>query len=482
MEESKMIKSTQEQAVASWVNYLNQIRVDRFMEFLQKQDANLEDAMNNIDEAFSEISKIINSNRGGRKGMHGFIAEVAEVGVENARRNINGETANYSWVNDNGATDIIRDGVNIQQKFYQNGLSLGAISNHLGKYPDYIKNGGKYQIPKDQYEKIKELLLISEEQANKMPTSDGSFSLGQWRAVQEFFGDGNIDFERDVEPSALEYKDVQVGKIGETIDAEKERLENADREYRKEAYEKSKPTIQEGAKITAISAAVEGGTNFCLAIAEKIRSGKKISEFDEGDWKEIAGDSGIGVLKGGVRGTSIYLLTNYTATPASVASSLVTASFGVAEQAHLYHKGNLSELGFIENSEILCIDTAISALSSFAGQAIIPIPVIGAVIGNAVGTVMYKIAKDYLSDAEEKMMKSQLDSLAGTEVLMTMRYQKCVECISRDVERYMDILNQTYSTDTMAAFDASISMAKYIGVPMGEVLDSKQKIDEYFLT
>jgi hypothetical protein len=305
--------------------------------------------------------------------------------------------------------------------------------------------------------------------------------LKQWKAVHEFFENGSVEFNRDVEASALEYKDVQVGKIEDTIDAEKERLKNTDRARRNEAYQKSKPTIQEGTKVTVTSAVIEGGTELCLAIAKKIRAGKEISEFDENDWKEIVGDSGIGALKGGVRGTSIYLLTNYTATPASVASSLVTASFGVAEQAHLYREGTLSELEFIENSEILCVDTAISALSSFAGQAIIPVPVIGAVIGNAVGTVMYKIVKDHLSEAEERMVKLHFDSIAATEASLTEQYRNCVSSISHDIELYMDILSQTYSSDVTSAFDASISMAKYMGVPMGEVLDSKQKIDEYFL-
>jgi hypothetical protein len=305
--------------------------------------------------------------------------------------------------------------------------------------------------------------------------------LRQWKAVHEFFGGGTVDFERDVEPSALGYKDVQVGKIEETLDIEKESLKNTDRARRKEAYQESKPTVHEGVKVTAVSAAIEGGTELCLAIVKKIKAGKKISEFNEDDWREIAGESGIGALKGGVRGTSIYLLTNYTATPAAVASSLVTASCGVAEQAHLYRKGNLTELEFMENSEILCLDTTISALSSFVGQDIIPIPVLGAVIGNAVGTVMYKIAKDNLSETESRIIDSYFDSIAATEKLLNERYKKYVDNISREMGIYMDILSQTYSADIMHAFDASVAMAKYVGVPTGEILDSKQKIDDYFL-
>ena len=74
-----------------------------------------------------------------------------------------------------------------------------------------------------------------------------------------------------------------------------------------------------------------------------------------------------GTLKGGIRGASIYTLTNFTATSAAVASAMVTATFGIAEQAYQLKQGNVDEQRFIENSEMLCLDASVSALSSFAG-------------------------------------------------------------------------------------------------------------------
>ena len=68
-------------------------------------------------------------------------------------------------------------------------------------------------------------------------------------------------------------------------------------------------------------------------------------------------------------------------------------------------KGNISENDFLWNSEILCLDVTVSALSSFVGQAAIPIPVLGAIIGNAVGMFLYQIAKDTLARKEQQ--KSQ---------------------------------------------------------------------------
>lgn len=86
-------KSNQEQAVAAWVNYLNQLRLDSLLSTLDQQDMNLADALASVTAAVRKIDlEVVTTNRGGVKGMHGFIAEVAEVGVGNARRQVSGET------------------------------------------------------------------------------------------------------------------------------------------------------------------------------------------------------------------------------------------------------------------------------------------------------------------------------------------------------------------------------------------------------
>ncbi|WP_026666372.1 hypothetical protein [Butyrivibrio sp. FC2001] len=477
----KVIKSNQEQAVASWVNYLNQLRLDRLVEFMQNQDLNLQDSMADLDKAFSQINDLISSNRGGEKGLHGFIAEAAEVGIGNARENILGNPDKYTWLNDNGVSDLLRDGVELQQKFYQSDLSLRAIAAHLEKYPDYISNGGKYQIPKDQYEKIQELLSISKDEANKMPTSDGTFSLKQWKMVHDFFESREIRIS-DVEPSKLEYKEVQREQIEITIKNEKHSLKDTDSELRNQARKDATPTLNEAVKVVGVAAALEGGTALTLSIVKKKKEGKNIKDFSSDDWKEIFKDAGVGTVKGGIRGASIYALTNYTATPAAMANAIVTASFGVAEQAHLYRKGELDETQFISNAEMLCLDASISAISSFIGQAVIPIPIVGALIGNTVGTTLYKIAKDGLSDKERELIKSYLDDIETLRANLDRQYQDLVAAIQKEYETYMLILEKLYSVDYMKAFEGSCEMAKLCGVPSEEILDSKESIADYFLS
>ena len=485
MERGKSIKNTQEQAVASWINYLNQIRIDRLLGALSQEEENLENAVNNIKETFHTIERNIVKNglgRGGVCGMHGFIAEVAEVGIGNARELIEGRTSIYEWINDNGPADLRRGTELIQQKFVSAGgyLSLRAIKQHFQTYPDFLKNGGKYQIPADYYEKIKWLLSISEKDANKMATSTGEFSLKQWKEVHNFFRTEKITLD-NIEPSLLDYKSVQKNDYEQTLESEKRSLKARNQERKDQAYQESKPTLLEGTKATAIAAAVEGGMSFCIGMAAKRRAGKKFKDFDQSDWKDIAKETGIGTIKGGTRGISLYLLTNYIATPAAVANAIVTASFGVAEQAHLYRKGELDEAAFVENSEILCLDAAVSALSSFAGQVIIPVPVVGAVIGNAVGTMLYQLAKDNLSNKEQALLEEYLSSTKQLNKELQVKYQTFIIGLSENMKQYMDILDRAFSPDLRTAFYGSVELAKEMGVLKDEILDTKEKVAAYFL-
>ena len=474
-----ILKSDQEQAVASWINYLNQLRLDRLFSVLNTQNGNLEQAMQTLDATFTTIrDEIIIRNRGGIKGMHGFIAEVAECGIGNARNEILGNAPVYEWINDNGPADLLRNGIQIQQKFVNAGnhLSLQAIKQHLSSYPWFIEQGGKYQIPEDHYEKIKYLLSLSPEQANKIPTETGDFSLKQWREVNSFFEKGDVKLS-DIEPSKLSYRSVQPKTIESTISDEKQSIQEIDKAIRDEAYSQSKPNMQEGLKAGAVSAMIEGGATFTLSIQSKIKQRKSIKNFTSEDWSDILKDTGVGTIKGSVRGISIYAMTNFTATPAAVASSLVTASFGIAHQAYLLNTGKIKQDEFILNSEMLCVDVSVSALSSFVGQALIPIPVVGAVIGNTIGNLIYQSVKDHMKKADKKQLENYLRDIKILVHELDNQYRKYVELL----KEYFSILDIAFAVDCRQALQGSIQLAEFVGVKNDEILRTESDIDDFFL-
>lgn len=476
MDISSVIKSTQEQGVAAWIDYLNQLRVDELMANLIKQDNNLANALNVLSEFKLDIDTLINSNRGGEKGLHGFIAERAQVSIANARKLIEGMKAEYVLVDDNGPVDLLRNGTPIQQKFVQANLSLNAIRKHFEKYPDFIKNGGKYQIPKDFYTALEKYATMPADQGNKLSGAERTVYV----AVQKFLKESGIDL-KDIEPAVVNYSDVQKGKINETIDKEKQNIKDVDKKQRESFYEKSKPSLQEGLKATAASAAIEGGMSFCLDMAKKLRSGKKLNDFTEQDWKDVGIDTAKGTVKGSIRGAGIYTLTNFTATPAAVACALVTASFGMAAQAQQLRQGNITEEEFIENSQVVCLDVTISAVASLMGQVLIPVPVLGAVVGNAVGMFMYGIAKDILSKQEQMLIFKSNESMQKLNEQLDSHYRALIELLKQEFARFESVVELAFDLNVNVAFAGSITLAQYVGCPEKNILKDKAAIDAFFL-
>ncbi len=454
-----LLKTNQEQAVASWVNYLNQVRIDNLLASFASQEHNLRDAITSVDDAMRKITlEIVTTNRGGHKGMHGFIAEIAEVGVGNARERIFGNSDVYQWVNDNGPIDMVRGGIDIQQKFYADGgyLTFGAIADHFQRYPDYVSTG------------------------KWLSRSGEGPSFTDWQRVEKFFSNGSIGID-SLEPSKLEYREVQKGVYESTLQAEKNSLKSTDQALRETAYQRSLPKLQEGVKATAVAAVVEGGTTFVLAVTAKRREGIQLKEFSTEDWTEVLGETGLGFGKGGVRGLSIYSLTNFTATSAAVASSIVTATFGVAAQAHKLRSGEIGELEFIENAELICLEAAVGALSSFIGQALIPVPVLGAVIGNTVGTIMYRAVAASLSKREAALISRYLEDQLVLDEELAAEYEELFSTLEASMSSYLAVLERAFDPDIQLAFLGSVELAVDMGVPTKEILDTNDKTLAYFL-
>ena len=130
---------------------------------------------------------------------------------------------------------------------------------------------------------------------------------------------------------------------------------------------------------------------------------------------------------------------------------------------------------------MLCLDASISALSSFVGQALIPIPMLGAVIGNAVGTMIYQIGKDTLSAKEQEIINQYLKDIAELDEKLAKKYQQYVEQLNRCFAEYMRLVAVAFDPKVEKALNGSVALAKYMGVPDSEILGNYDKIASYFL-
>lgn len=115
----RIAKSTQEQAIAAWITWKNQIRLDTLIQRMDRQDMNLEEALKELGylkEFIGDPAHILGSE--GTK--HGEIAEHVQVNFENARAAIKGLPARYTFegVGRTAAEDYLLDGSN--QSFAMN--------------------------------------------------------------------------------------------------------------------------------------------------------------------------------------------------------------------------------------------------------------------------------------------------------------------------------------------------------------------------
>lgn len=480
------IKSTQEQAAAAWINILNQQRIEALIQALKDQDISLEQALSELQKLkdfIGDPAHILGSDT----TKHGEIAENVQVYISNARRLIEGLDREYSFdgVSKTAPEDYLKRAQQVQSKFL-NGLErtlngngrADGILQHLRKYPDFVENGGTYDIPKDQYEEMIRLLDLRK-------TNPSALSKQDWRvlrAIDFFERESGLDVRKNLNPSIAAYDDVQQGTVCNTVKKEEAAIKKTDQDRRNEAYQKSRPSLREGAKVTVVSAALEGGAAFCSNVAKKRKAGKNLADFTAEDWKDVGIDTGAGTMKGAIRGAAVYTLSNFTATPANVATSLVTAAFGVAAQARLLREGQIGDEEFLINSEALCLDVTVSTVSSMLGQAVIPVPVLGAIIGNVAGMFLYDIAKTQGLKREASLIANYQAEMEALLERLDEQGRALMRLLEENLKKFQSMMDLAFDPDVNLAFSASIQFARFNGVPEDKILKTKADIDAFFLT
>ena len=389
--DDRIFSSSEEQAAGAFVDMLNGIRAEELLRKYETIAARKSSADQELESLREDIEQLIASNRGGKTGMHGFIGERIQVGFANERAILQGQSPKYALIDDNGMTDYLRGQTLIQQKACISDKSLGLthVLSHSEKYPVFLEKDGVYQIPRDFYEKYKRFLSMPESEALKLRKED----LRMWRRVQEFH---KAMPDVKVEPMISTYAEIQVDAVETTIQREEAAAEHICQEQRSSAEESCRATLQEGAKVAVCSAVLEGAVNGCISIIEHKKDGKALREFSQDDWKEIGIDAAKGAGKGAVRGAAVYAATNMINMPASAATAVVTGTFIVIDKTVELSCGECDSTEFAAEIADGCIGVAVSAFSAELGRRLIPIPVLGHIIGNAAGMFVYRVAKDQL--------------------------------------------------------------------------------------
>lgn len=438
---------------------------------LESQDALKEAALRHLDgvRAFAEDpSRILGSN--GTK--HGEMQEVSEVGIRNAYSFITGGgiRATFDGTTRTGAFDFFIDGKGFQSKFYNKDTrGVRALVEYLEKYPDLADKSG-LMLPADRYQKI--ISILNDPSIEKQ---------GLRNAVSRLEELTGKPFTEAVTPSVSNYSDVQLGNIDQTIDTHEAEIEGINEDIKEKIKAEHEPSLSGAAEAAAIAGVVSAGINIGVEFYKKFKAGRNVfqGQFTKEDWRDVGIAGGKGAAAGALTGGGLYALTNYADMSAPFAAAIISAAKGLGDLTYQYHNGKISFNEFVDMGMCVCAESSIVGIATVAGQAIIPIPVIGGLIGSVAGRMMLGLATGLDAKEQDRIKKKMDDFIANLD----KTHHDLIEALNAEFDALGEL--------TKAAFDfelnyrltlvSSVDLAIAHGVPKHKILTSVSDVDDFMM-
>lgn len=392
---------------------------------------------------------------------HGEMAESVEVGVRRARDALHGrEFSADVEANRTSHVDYWVDGKAVQSKFI-NGTNKGLdhVLKHMDKYKQFGGDGQSYyHIPKDQYQ-----LIAQVRAGNTGELSDRTINALKSKIEAIELKTGK-PFEDVVKPATSTYAEVQHGKVNETLDQHEGELDSRNEELKDDIRQQHKPSLQGGLRTAATAGAVAGAFGFAASAGRKYFKEKKNifrGDFTKQDWKDVGLDTGKTVVAGAVTGGAVYLLTNYVGASAPLASAFVSTVKGLEVLVQQQRAGKLSEGGFVDEALLLCTDVALVSLASAAGQTLIPIPVLGALVGSFAG----KFACEVLKGMSAKSVEAIQDRVKESQKQLTNAFQAKLRQLEIAFLPSVTMMEYAFDVENnRALLQSSLTLARMQGV------------------
>ena len=466
------------QVAAEWARLDAAHRAGELTGALQGQDGAFLGAMREM-QAVRDFVGSPENILGSTDTKHGEIAEQVHVGVRRALDVLYGRApaATFDGVPRTGLADYRVDSVEIQSKYY-NGLrnTLEGVSKHAESYSDFASTHGRYHIPTDQHRQLDELRRTGEIEGLSGRRVDGI--RGSLDDLEQATGRSADDL---IEPGEATYAEVQQGRIHDTIRKREDVLDRENKELKRAARSEHGSSLAGFGQAAALGATAGGGVGLAQAIWVKHREGRSPfrGEFSTQDWRDVGVVAAQGAGGGAVAGSALYVVTNSTVLAAPFAGSLVSGLMGIGGLLRDYDAGTIDCDQFVEMTHIIALDAAIAGLATAAGLTLIPIPLLGALVGSFAGKFVASALKDGLGKSEsaltarlaryEQYALRQLDEKFRT-------FMQQLDTRFGNLERLAEVAFDQ-SVNASLRLRASIVLAETVGVSDARILRTTGDLD-----
>lgn len=403
---------------------------------------------------------------------HGEVAEHIQVEIGNGQRIMEGLSPNASIdVGRTAPEDYLVDGIKVQSKFINSPKkTLEAIIEHSQKYPFFTQEEGYYHCPKDYYEVLVKIAKGERVEGLK----DSTVRIIQEK-IQLIETETGKSFFEIVKPGISTYDEVQLGRVGHTLDkyeeefvqqcADRQRsINNERKEVLNEAQHITDPSWIEATKFAILSAAIQGLSAATIKVYQKIKGGKNISEFSIEDWKDIGYDFTVNGTKGGISGVAIYVMTKVGRLSAPFAGAITSSTIGTAELLFAYKKSEISLDDFADCLCALNVEAGLVAVGSAIGQCAIPIPALGAIVGMAVTKSAVMVTKHIMGEQERALCEKLQAMYNQTISALDEKYQEIWCAIEEYYKELGGLINAAMNKNVNRRLEGSVKLCKILNV------------------
>ncbi|HIF5960614.1 TPA: hypothetical protein ACX3FR_004155 [Vibrio parahaemolyticus] len=162
---------------------------------------------------------------------------------------------------------------------------------------------------------------------------------------------------------------------------------------------------------------------------------------------------------------------------APFASAVVSATKGVSVLTKQYMNGEISFNEYMNLGLIVCSESAMVGIFTAAGQTLIPVPVLGAVIGSIAGKLFVYMAGYGASKLDNELKTMMSEFIKKLDAIS----HQALERINKEFDELGDL--------TIAAFapknnrlDSSVKLARVYGVSDPLIIKSNRELDDFMLS
>lgn len=235
---------------------------------------------------------------------------------------------------------------------------------------------------------------------------------------------------------------------------------------------------------------IKAATVLTFAMLKKLAEGKKPSELNNDDWKDIAKAVSDHAVIADDQLYSVFIFRMYeryifssaeaigNIAPADVTAAIKRLAEELHRKSELLISGQISEVAYTEDCLWISLEAMIKLIASttlLCGNKELSEMV------QALSTYAFEYGRMVLYQKEQQLIGEYLEGQKQLDETLEKKYSQFLAELQEQTLQFRMLIDHAFAEDFRGSYLASIKLALSAGVPESEVLKTTGDIDDFFL-